>query len=68
MAVLAFDVKDILGKVQVEGGQVVGDELEDGNDKEIAAECDYTYNVKSPYDTNILLSVILEDLQKGFLN
>ena len=46
----------------------VGDELEDGNDKEIAAECDYTYNVKSPYDTNILLSVILEDLQKGFLN
>lgn len=41
----------------------VGDELEDGNDKEIANECDYKYNVKSPYDTNILLSVILEDLQ-----
>jgi len=41
----------------------IGDELEDGNDKEIAAECDYSYNVKSPYDTNILLSVILEDLQ-----
>ena len=29
MAVLAFDVKNVLGKVQVEGGQVVGNELED---------------------------------------
>ena len=46
----------------------VGDELEDGNDKEIAAECNYKYNVKSPYDTNILLSVILEDLQSQELS
>lgn len=42
----------------------VGDEIGDGNDYSISRRCDYYYNVKSVYDTNILLNVILEDLNQ----
>lgn len=42
----------------------IGDELEDGNDKEISDRCKYKYNVKSPYDTNILLTLILNNLEE----
>ena len=43
-----------------EGGKrlYVGDELYDGNDKNISNACEYNYNVKSPYDTNILLTLL----------
>lgn len=40
----------------------VGDEIHDGNDREISALCGYRHNVKSPYETNILLNLMLEKL------
>ena len=40
----------------------IGDELRDGNDENISSACNFKYNVKSPYDTNILLQLINEEL------
>lgn len=38
----------------------IGDEVYDGNDYDISIACGYHHNVKSPYETNILLNLILE--------
>jgi len=41
----------------------IGDECEIGNDKEIANKCYKFYNVKSIYDTNILMTLLKENYE-----
>lgn len=61
IAVLGFDE---YRTININNILYVGDEIYDGNDMDISTACGYHHNVKSPYETNILLNLMLEKLNE----